>query len=245
MPIIVPGPSGVSKVTNVVRYTGEENVPRETKSLRANIQDTMLRMGTPVVVKHMFNDYDVQQGIATQSPNFNRSYGQGRGEDPISYGVGYVSVETATGEWVSPTGELIVSASNPGTGYIPAPRYRGYGPGYLTYVIFPDASEDVFRPNEVGALIRIQRAQIQMGWYPEVNDNDMIIVVEVDDAERIIAEHERFLARSTNPASVHGINRQGRREYGEDFGNRRVVNQAFEATLLPANSPLYGVEIDR
>ena len=246
MPVSGPTfPYNPNGLTNVIRYTGEENVPRDSRSLRANVQDTMLLMGTPVVIKHMYNDYDVQQGIAQPSPNFSKTYGQTRGEDPISWGVGLTSVETKDGEWVSPTGKLVISPTNPGAGYIPAPKYRGYGPGYLTYVIFPDASEDVFKPNEVGALIRIQRAQIQMGWYPEVNDNDLIVVVEIDDADKVIAEHERFLARSTNPVSLHGTNRQGRREYGEDFGNRRVVNQAFEATLLPANSPLYNVEIDR
>jgi hypothetical protein len=238
-------PLNADGLTNVIRYIGEENTPRSTRSLRSNVQNTMLHLGTPVIIKHMYNDYDVQNGVAIPSPNYDDVYGQVQNDDPLSHGVGFVSVETSLDEWVSPDGQLVVSAGNPGAGYVPAPKYRGYGPGYLTYVIFPDAAEDVFKPNEVGALIRIQRAQIQMGWYPEVNDNDLIVVVEIDDADRVIATHERFLARSTNPVSIHGTNRQGRREYGEDFGNRRVVNQNFEVTLLPANHQLYNVELDR
>jgi hypothetical protein len=239
-------PINPSGPTNVIRYTGEPNAPRKTHRLRANVQNTMRHLGTPVIIKHMYNDFDVQRGLAQKSPNFDDTYGQTRAEDPLSHGVGFVSIETALDEWVSPDGALVTGTTNsPGAGYTPAPKYRGYGPGFLTYVIFPDAAEDVFKPNEVGALIRIQRAQIQMGWYPEVNDNDLIVVVEIDDAEKVVADYERFLARSTNPVSLHGTDRQGRKEYGEDFGNRRIVNQQFETTLLPHKSPLYNVEIDR
>lgn len=232
--------------TNVVRYTGDSAVPYDMISLRGNSLDLMRWMGTPVLIKHMFNDDDVQAGRAIASPNFSSVYKQTRKDDPISYGVGYVSVETSFNEWVSPDGELVVGpTSSPGAGFTPAPKYRGYGPSFLTYVVFPDAAEDVFKPSPTGVLIRIQRAQVQMGWYPEVNDNDLIVVAEIDSAENIVATHERYLARMTNPVSIRGYDQHGRREYSEDFGNRRIINQQFETDLLPSNHVLYGVETDR
>lgn len=246
-PLALPPPTvNTNRITNVIRYVGGANVPHDIISLRENSLDLMRWMGTPVIIKHMFNDDDVKAGRAIASPNFSNIYKQTRKDDPISYGIGYVSVETSPNEWVSPEGKLVVGpTSSPGAGYTPAPKYRGYGPGYLTYVIFPDAAEDVFKPNEVGALIRIQRAQVQMGWFPEVNDNDLVMVAEINNGERIVATHERFLARMTNPVSIRGYDQRGRREYSEDFGNRHIVNQQFELDLLPSNHVLYGVESDR
>jgi hypothetical protein len=228
-------------VKNVIRYVGEPNVPYDTADLRANSLDLFRWMGTPVIIKHRYNPEDVASGIATQSPNWSDVYKQTRGKDPLSYGVGFVSVETSPDEFVTTDGRLTTTAN---TGIL-APRYRGYGPGYLTYVVFPDASEDIYKPNEIGVLQRIQRAQVQMGWYPEVNDNDLIIVTEIDDSENVIATHERFLARMTNPVSLHGFDQGGRREYTESFGNRRIINQQFELDLLPENHILYNVETDR
>lgn len=230
---------------NVIRYIGEPNVPRNIRQHRGNNLDTMRRFGTPVLIKHMYNSRDVEEGIAQPSPNFDNVYGQTRNRDPISHGVGFVSVETADDEWVSPTGQLVVAETSPGAGYTQAPKYRGYGPGYLTYVILPDVAEDVFKLNEVGALIKVQTAMVQMGWFPEVNDNDLIITATIDDAERVIETHERYLAKMTNPVSMRGLDRKGRREYTEDFGNRHVIDQNFELTLLPEKDELYQVEVDR
>jgi hypothetical protein len=231
--------------TNVIRYTGENTVPYDRRDLRANSLDLMRWMGTPVVIKHMYTDRDVKNGIAMVSPNWSTTYRQPRANDPLSHGVGFVSIETQTGEWVSPDGRLVVAVTSPGAGYTPAPKYRGYGPGYLTYVIFPDAAEDVFKPNEAGVLVQIQRAQVQMGWFPEVNDNDLIVVAEIDEAENVVDTHERFVARMTNPSTIHGYDQRGRREYGEDFGNRRMNNQQFEVDRLPPDHELYQVEVDR
>src|SRR4051812_35911766 len=114
---------------NVIKYIGEPVVPREILHQRRYNLDTMRRFGTPVIVKHMYNDQDVQAGIAEKSPNFSSIYGQPRHDDPISHGVGFVSVEKSTNEWVSPRGQLVVSNTSPGAGYTLAPRYRGYGPG--------------------------------------------------------------------------------------------------------------------
>jgi hypothetical protein len=239
-------PRNLNGLTNVMRYTGEPNTPRSILQQRGNNLDTMRRFGAPVIIKHMYNAQDAEDGIAMRSPNWSSTYGQTRHNDPLSHGVGFVSVELAPNEWYSPDGTAIVtSVSSPGPGYVQAPKYRGYGPGYLTYVIMPDAAEDVFKLTETGALIRVQNAQVQMGWYPEVNDNDLIITCQIDEAERVVKTYERYLAKMTNPVSMRGMDRLGRREYSEDFGNRHVTDQNFEMTLLPRDDVLYGVEVDR
>lgn len=221
-------------------------IPRDILQVRTNNLEMMRRFGTPIIVKHMYNDRDVRDGIAEPSQNFSSVYGQTRHDDPLSYGVGFVSVEKSTTEWMGPNGDLVIDMdTSPGSGYVPAPKYRGYGPGFLTYAIMPDVTEDVFKLNEVGALIRLQSAQVQMGWYPEVNDNDLIITVELDDLGNVIDSFERYLSKMTNPISMRGQDRRGRRESTEDFGNRYVVGQQFEMTLIPVKDPLYLVEIDR
>lgn len=230
--------------TNVISYLGEANVPRSIRRQRKNNLDTMRRFGTPVILKHMYNAEDVENGIAEPSANFSSVYGQTRHNDPISHGIGYVSVERATNEWVTPTGTLYIGNAPP-TGSVPAPKYRGYGPGFLIYAILPDVAEDVFKLTETGAMIRVQQAQVQMGWFPEANDNDLLIVCEIDKAENVIKTHERFLCKMTNPASMRGLDRYGRRESSEDFGNRFITDQSFEMTLIPPNDELYKVEVDR
>lgn len=249
MPILIDpaplAPNG-SGLINVIRYVGEGNVPRNIRRQRQNNLDAMRRFGTPVIVKHMFNDRDVQEGRAKESPNFSSVYGQTRHDDPISHGVGFVGIEESDDEWISPQGKLLRGpTSSPGAGYVKAPKYRGYGPGYLTYAILPDVSEDVFKLTETGALIRTQTATAQMGWFPEVNDNDLLIVCEVNNSEQVITTHERYLLKMTSPASMRGLDRRGRRERTEDFGNRHVTDQSFEMTLIPKHDVLYNVEVDR
>lgn len=202
-------------------------------------------MGAPVLVKHMYNDRDVTEGRAIKSPNFDDVYGQTRNEDPISHGIGFTSIETSSNEWISPEGELVVSGSRPSPRHIPAPKYRGFGPGYLIYIIQPDVTEDVFKLTEQGVLIKVQDATAQAPWYPEINDNDLIINVELGRNEQIVATRERYEAKMSSPTSMRGFDRKGRREYTEDGGNRFVIGQSFEMALIPPNNVLYQVETDR
>src|SRR3954471_1508906 len=132
-PLTPDAPLNPNGLTNVIRYYGSANVPRNIRRQRQNNLTTMRRFGSPVIVKHMYNDEDVRSGDALESPNFSSVYGQTRHDDPLSHGVGFVGPELATDEWISPDGDLVVATSSPGTGYVPAPKYRGYGPGYLTY----------------------------------------------------------------------------------------------------------------
>lgn len=234
-------------VINAIRDLGvDQQIPHDVRRRRLYVMETMRRMGTPVLVKHMYNADDVDAGIAEPSPNFDSVYGQTRKNDPFSFGMGFVSVEKSDDEWVSPSGTLVTGTTiSPGVGYVPAPKYRGFGPGYLTYVILPDVAEDVFKLNEVGALIKVQTATAQMGWYPEVNDNDLLVIVELDQNENITETRERYQLKMTNPVSVRGLDRKGRRGDTEMWGNRFVLNQMFELSLLPTNHVLYSVETDR
>lgn len=244
-PATSPAPLGPNGLTNVMRFIGAANIPRDIRQQRANNLSAMRRWGTPVIVKHMFNADDVAAGVAIDSENMDDIYNQPQHNDPISHGVGFVSVERSVNEWVSPTGDLVVSGTSPGTGYTLAPRYRGYGPGYLTYAIMPDVAQDVFKLSEIGALIKVQQAQVQMGWFPEVNDNDLLVIAEIGRNEQVIATHERYLLKQTNPVSMRGLDRLGKREGTEDFGNRFITDQSFEMTLIPENDELQNVEMDR
>lgn len=231
---------------HVAKYVGEPNVPHDIKRMRRYVYELMRRMGTPVIVKKMLTEDDTKDGTVEPSPNFDSVYAQTRNRDPLSHGVGYVSVEKSSNEWVSPaTSEIVVNDIQP-AGFLPAPKYRGYGPGYLTYIIEPDAAEDFFKHTPEGVLMKVQTATAQAPWWPDFNDNDLIIHVELDRSGFIINSMERYQAKMTNPKSLRGAReRRGRQEYSGDFGSRYVVNTTFEMALLPRIHELQKVEIDR
>lgn len=227
------------------KYVGEDNVPQDIKRLRRQVYDVMRQMGSPILVKHMYNARDVAAGIAERGVNYDSTYGQTRHRDPVSHSIGFVSVEKAEDEWVLQDGTIAKSDVQP-EGSEPAPKYRGFGPGFLIYMIQPDVAEDQFKVSEAGALIKVQSAQAQAPWFPEINDNDLIVNVEVDGAGNILQTFERYQAKMSNPTSMRGFgDRRGRREYSEDGGNRYVLNQTFEMTLIPPDNELYAVETDR
>lgn len=251
--IIEPDPADLrSDLILAMEYYGEPNVPRDIVRRRKSNMDAMRRFGSPVVIKHMYNDDDVQKGLAVRSPNFDDEYGQTRNRDPLSHGVGFVGAIDgvpilSSNEWYDTTGAggILRSVEQPSSSHALAPKYRGYGPGYLTYVIMPDVSEDVFKMNDGGVLIRTQQARVQMGWFPEANDNDILITCQIDQAFRVTQTFERYELKQTNPISIRGLDRKGRREYSEDFGNRHCVQQDFEMSLTPSNSEVMAVEVDR
>lgn len=236
-------------VNNVIHYLGEPQVPQDARRRRMQVMQAMLRMGTPVIVKHMYNIEDVENGIAKKSPTWDDIYSQERHSDPFSHGVGFVSIEDSDNEWfnLSQSTTIVVSNTSPGTGYTKAPKYRGFGPGYLTFAILPDVAEDMFKLDESGALIRIQNARAKMPWFPEVNDNDLLVLVELDNKEQVVALHERYKLKQTTQITHRGLNRRGRRYAGEpmDYGNQLTINQVFELALVPPNDSLYRVEVDR
>lgn len=240
-------------IQNVIRYLGEPNVPRDVRRHRANNLDTMRRFGQPVILKHMYTDRDRVEGNAVASPNFSSIYEQTRHNDPLSHGIGFVGAKDgqmilSDDEWYDTTGRDLTirkQSSSPGVEWAKAPKYRGFGPSYLTYVILPDTAEDFFKINETGVLIQIQTATVQMGWYPEVNDNDLLITVELDRAENVVDTGERYQLKMTNPVSMRGRDNYGRRERTTDYNNRHVTDQNFQMTRIPENDELYKVEVDR
>lgn len=231
---------------NIMSYLGEGWVPQDVRRRRRQNLETMRRLGTPVVVKHMYTDRDVKLNQARRSPSMDTVYDQVRHDDPMSYGIGFVGLEDSSDEWVDlQTGEIIISSTDPGAGYLRAPMYRGFGPGYLTWIIEPDIAEDVFKLTEAGVMIQTQTATAQAPWYPEINDNDLLINVIIGRDGRIVASQERYSAKMTNPVSMRGHQRHGRREGSEDGGNRFMIGQQFEMTLIPQTDILYEVPVDR
>lgn len=241
--LLDPTPQGILYAS---RYVGEPNIPGEVKRRRRSVYDLMRRMGTPILWKHRYNDEDVQNGIATKSPAFDDVYGHSPSYDAISHGVGYCSVELSEDEWFNTTtGEIVRAWGSPGVGYLQAPRYRGYGPGHLVYIIEPDTALDFWRLSPTGALIRVQSATAVAPWFPEMNDNDLLINVELDAVGNIIDTAERYELKMVNPVSLRGRDRRGRRESGVE-GNRFLVNQSFEMAMIPkVGSQIYEVEVDR
>ena len=231
------------------RYVGE-NVPQDVARRRRDVRDIMRRMGTPMLHKPRYTDRDVQKGIAVRSAEFDDVYGQGRNRDPLSHGVGYVSVDLSENEWYDANGTIIVSNSNPGSGYTKAPKYRGFGPRTLTYIIEPDRAEDFYKSTVGGPIFKVQSAQAIAPWWPDIDDNDLLIQVALDEHGEVVDSHERFEAKNVDPVSMRGLDQRGRKEPGAPgsippFGNSHLMNQRFEMNLIPFNDVLYEVEIDR
>jgi len=241
--VLNPTPQGILFAS---RYAGEPNISGEVRRRRRYVYDAMRRVGSPALVKHRYNDVDVRHGTATTSPAFDDVYGHTYSFDGLSHGVGYCSVETSDDEWYhTTTGEIVTSLASPGASYAAAPKYRGFGPGFLVYIIEPDAALDFFRLGETGALIKVQTAQAIAPWYPDMQDNDLLTNVELDAAGNIVATTERYELKMASPVAVRGNDKRGRRESGADGGNRFVLNQRFEMSLIPSDHPLMAVETDR
>jgi hypothetical protein len=229
----------------MTKYAGEENVPQDIKRLRRQVHDMMRRMGQPVIIKKMLTIKDVENNYADRSANYDSIYGQVRNNDNLSWGTGFVSKEKSTDEWIDPsTGNIVKSKTNPG-GYAAAPRYRGFGPSIVTYVIEPDIAEDFFKITPAGVMVQVQNASATMGWFPKVNDNDLVINVELDENGYVASTGRRYQAKMTNPVTIRGLDRKGRQEYAGDLGNRHMVNQVYEMSLVPADNVLMKVEVDR
>jgi hypothetical protein len=227
-------------------FTGTSNVPPDVHRRRRYVSEAMNRMGTPMLVKHRFNDLDFRAGTVVKSPVYDNIYEQTRNLDPLSHGVGYMSVELSDNEWYDVEGNIAVNSVSPGAGWTKAPKYRGYGEGILTYIIEPDRAEDFFKVTTGGPVFKVQQARAIAPWYPNINDNDLLINVQVDKSGNPIETFERYEAKNVSPVSVRGLDRRGRKEQGDDnFGNSHVLNQSFDMALIPDNDVIYQVEWDR
>lgn len=232
---------------DVRNFVGDA-APQSIKRFRLSSLQTFQRMGTPVLVKRMYTAEDVASGVAVETQNWDPVYGSSNwSQDNISYGVGLASAQTQDGEWVDAAdGTVIASATNPGEGYVAAPRYRGYGPGFLTYAILPDRPEDVWKLTEQGALQHIQQAMVQLPWWPQVGDNDLLITCSLNANGTIAATYERYELHMVSPITMRGQDRYGGREFpGNAGGDRFWVGQQSEMVEIPKNDIRYQVETDR
>ncbi|CAM6003643.1 unnamed protein product [Sphagnum balticum] len=181
--------------------------------------DVYQYLGTPVLIKKMYTTKDVADGIAQKVATFDYVMGQSEyWGDVLSHGVGICSIETQPNEWFGAEDPnnpdiftIIESDTQPYPWFVNAPKYRGYGPGFLTYVILPDRPEDQWKLSDLGALTRLQTATIQLPYYPEVGNNDVIIVVSTDQQGRITETYERYQLKQMSPVTMHGIDRGGAR----------------------------------
>lgn len=234
--------------TDVRKFTGDPDVPWDIRNQRISSLEVMQRMGTPVLLKRVYTIEDVENGIAQESPTMDDTMGQSTyATDEVSYGVGFCSIETQKGEWYDPaTNKLYIGSVQPDPTYLPAPLYRGYGPGFLTYAILPDRPEDVWKLTPQGAMIRQQSATVQLPWWPQVGDNDILICVRLGNDGRIIQSYERYQLKMVTPITMRGMDRMGDREFEVNAGgNRWWIGQQCEIVKVPTSDPIYNVEIDR
>jgi hypothetical protein len=240
--------------TDVRGFLGDPNVPWEVAHQRQASSEVYRFIGTPVLLKRMYTVEDVENGVAVEAQSMDYIMKQSTyWGDQLSHGVGYVSVETQPGEWfgVPPGGdetspEILASETKPYPNFVPAPRYRGYGPGFLTYAIMPDRPEDQWKLTEQGALIRQQTAMVQLPWWPQIGDNDLLIVCSLNHVGRITKTYERYQMKMTSPVTMHGIDNLGYREFEANANNNRFwVGQQGELTKVPVNDQIYAVEVDR
>jgi hypothetical protein len=246
MPIYIGGPKGGKGGRNV----GKPWVPQDVKRRRRDVENMMRRMGTPMLHKPRYNDLDFQKGIVEKSPVYDSVYEQTRANDPFSHGVGFVSKEKSDNEWYNSEGVIVKSVTSPGAGWQKAPKHRGYGPSTLTYIIQPDRAEDYYKATPGGPIFKVMDAMAIAPWWPDIDDNDILINVELDAQGNVIGTNERFEAKNVGPVSMHGAgDRRGRRELGPNavgqFPNTFLMNQTFEMVLIPHTDQAYQAETDR
>jgi len=231
------------------KAVGGRRTPQEIKRLRREVMDFTRKMGQPVVLKHQWNNEDVRQGLAKQCPAcFDPAYKQTRNRCPVCFSVGFVSVEDddITNLYIE-DGELVLQADQ--INEVPAPKYGGYGPGYITWLIEPDTPVDIFRINEQGVMVQTQSAQGVAPWFPELHDNDLAVNVHLTDNLKIEhvnefgtgefnRDYERYQLKLTNPITIRGF---GKRAVDQDY----QVQQTFEMAHIPLDNILYLVPLDR
>src|SRR4051812_1889951 len=137
------------------RNVGGRRTPQEIKRLRRENMDFCRKMGESVLLKHQYNNKDVSAGtkflddggivtpdtdamLAKRCPAcWDEVRNQVRtNKCPVCFGVGIVSLvnDSITNKWIE-NGQL--SSTDMGS-HTPAPKYGGYGPGFITWMVQPD-----------------------------------------------------------------------------------------------------------
>jgi hypothetical protein len=110
----------------------------------------------------------------------------------------------------------------------------------------PDRPEDVWKLTQSGTLQHIQQALVQLPWWPQMGDNDLLITCSLNPNGTIAQTFERYELRMVTPITMRGKDQYGYRETSANAsGNRYYVGQQCEANQLPSNDIRYQVETDR
>lgn len=215
------------------KNVGSPVVPQEIKRMRRQSMDYQRRLGEPAVHKHMWNLDDKDVGLAKDCPAcFDPVYQSTRADCPVCFGTRLVSVANDPTHWIDANGRLTTT-----TTATPAPKYGGFGPGFLTWIAEPDAAEDFFKISDQGVLVRVQEANAQAPWYPDMNDNDLLINVDLGlDDFTIQQETARYQLKMSNPQTI-------RMRGGRGAEKRYQVGQTFQMTLIPKGSILRNVPV--
>lgn len=215
---------------------GVQRTPHEVKQWRRQNLDMLRKLGLPVMVKHRWDLNDLRAGTAKRCPAcFNDTYDDSLPDCPVCFGVTLVSVEDddITGLYIE-AGFLAVSGS------VRAPKYGGFGPGYITYMIQPDVPEDVIKFNPEGQLEKTTVAQGVAPWWPLLGDNDLCVNLELSrNMKTIIEESERFELKMTTPLTVRGFGVRSTDRHDNRIG------QTFQMDRLPVGHNFYNVPLDR
>lgn len=211
------------------KNVGPPNTPQEIKRLRRQNMDQMRRTGEPVIHKHRYNSGDATAGLAKNCPAcWDDIRGASRGDCMVCFNSRYVSLENDPAQWIDESGYLTDIPTD-----LPAPLYGGYGPPFLTWMVEPDTSVDVFQVNNQGVLVNTQQAQGYAPWYPRMGDNDLIINVRLSTDDFTIQEiQERYELKKVNPQTVRGLGRIANyQDYyiGQQFEMARILDTSGDA----------------
>ena len=229
-----------------IRHAGKAS--QDIRRLRLANGDMNRTMGQPVVWRHRFTIVDLDKPYTLALPNrkemviatkrcpacYDDVYAQPRSDCRVCYGSTIVSTETDPTRWISTNGRLVESETE-----VPAPLWRGFGPPVLTWIMEPNAPEDVFKISEHGVLTRSEQNRGFAPWYPRMGDGDIVINVDVNKSTgySVVETRERFLLATVTQETVRG--------FGKMTTDRSyVVSQSFEMTRLPPNHILQLLEAE-
>jgi len=218
------------------RNVGPPNTPHEIKQMRRQVMDMFTYLGNPVVHKHRWSPRDVDAGLAKTCPAcWDEDYGQVRQDCPVCFGVGYVDLGLHPTKFIDANGRLTLTDTG-----VEAPLYGGFGQPYVTWIAEPDVAFDVFKITEEGIFQRIANATAVAPWFPEMNDNDLLIDVELShDQATIQDDRDRYELKQSQQITIRGWGLQRQRSRRE-----HLVQQSFQMSLLDRNHHFYDVPLD-
>ena len=224
---------------------------QDIRRFRTENMDACRTMGQPIVWRHRFDMLDLERPYRLEyfgreedevackrcPACYETVYEQPRTDCQVCNAVTIVSTEDAVDMWITEEGRLTDTDTG---GLDLAPRYRGFGPSVLTWIIEPNVPEDVFRISESGVLTRYQRAEGYAPWYPKMADQDIVINVALQftkDDYTITDTSERFLLDTVQPQQIRGF---GRMTTDQSYAS----GQSFQMARIERNHHLYSLEID-